>query len=146
MNQGNFYSLLPKAWREREQYQKIDVPHQDCIKAENWFAGTKPLAGETTWELYKRYDPDGSRAMNQAQFYSLLPKEWRENEHYHRTDCSYQDCISAEEWFAAMTPMPGETTWELYKRFDPSGTRAPNGPSSTTVRAPITRAAKHMSD
>ncbi|NLF24332.1 MAG: hypothetical protein GX589_01565, partial [Deltaproteobacteria bacterium] len=126
MNQGNFYSLLPRVWRDMPQYQCINAPYTDCLAAEKWFDSITPLKGETTWELYKRYDPDGSRAMHQAQFYSLLPRVWRDMQQYQCINAPYTDCLAAEKWFASANPLEGETTWELYKRYDSDGSRAMN--------------------
>ena len=134
--QGSFY---PKEWRFRfpdaerasralfgESISLVcpRVPVGDLTIARVWFSSNRSIDSETTWELYKRYDPDGVRAMHQGQFYSLLPRAWREMEQYQRTGASYQDCTAAEKWFTSITPIPGETTWKLYKRYDPDGVRA----------------------
>jgi uncharacterized protein YneR len=123
MNQGQFYSLLPKEWRGLEQYQKMNGRYEDCVAVEKWFKDKSPLKNETTWELYKRYDSDGSRKMHQGHFYSLLPKVWRELEQYQKMDGRYEDCIAVEKWFKDKSPLRNETTWELYKRYDYDGSR-----------------------
>jgi uncharacterized protein YjeT (DUF2065 family) len=119
MNQGQFYSLMPRAWREMEQYQRINASQQDCVTAEKWFAGTKPIAGETTWELYKRYDPEGTRAMNQGQFYSLMPKAWREKEQYLRVRATYRACQAVDQWCQNIELKAGDDVAALYKRYTP---------------------------
>ena len=126
MNQGQFYSLLPKEWRQLEQYQVMQGRYEDCVAVEQWFKDNSPIKGETTWELYKRYDADGSRKMNQAQFYSLLPKEWRELEQYQVMNGRYEDCVAVEQWLINNSPIQDETTWELYKRYDSDGSRKMN--------------------
>ncbi len=123
MHQGQFYSLLPRSWRKMQDYQRVDATYADCLAAEVWFKETTPNKTETTWELYKRLDPSGARQMNQGHFYSLLPRSWRGMQNYQKVDATYADCLAAEVWFKEATPNPTETTWELYKHFDPSGTR-----------------------
>ena len=126
MHQSHFYSLLPRSWREMQNYQKIDATYADCVAAEKWFNEAKPSVEETSWELYKRFDPSGSRQMHQRQFYSLLPRSWREMRNYQMVNATYADCLAAETWFNEAKPRADETSWELYKRFDPSGSRQMN--------------------
>jgi hypothetical protein len=43
-----------------------------------WCINNKVIENETTSELYKRYDPNGEKAMNQRGFYTLLPERMEE--------------------------------------------------------------------
>lgn len=71
----------------------VNASLHDLGVSRRWFAKNTPIERETTWELYKRVDPDGKRAMNQRPFYSLLPKSWREQNGYQKMDAPYQDCV-----------------------------------------------------
>ena len=93
MHQAHFYTLLPAKWKKN--YECINAPYKDCKAAEEWFKKNEIKEGETTWELYQRYDPEGSRAMHQGSFYSLLPAKWKES--YEKIDATYKDCKANED-------------------------------------------------
>jgi hypothetical protein len=76
----------------------------------------QPLPGETSWELYKRYDSDGKLAMHQGHFYTLLPRAWREMEQYRLINTTYAACKGAEAWFEANQIVDSETTSALFIR------------------------------
>ncbi|MDP2690848.1 MAG: hypothetical protein Q8O95_00370, partial [bacterium] len=87
MHQGQFYTLLPKSWKEAKEdglsFSKMNATYEDCSQLEEWFKDKDAKAYLTqtqgsTWELYKEYDPKGTRKMHQGQFYTLLPKSWKE--------------------------------------------------------------------
>jgi hypothetical protein len=124
LNQGQFFALMPTCWRVFKNYDYVHVSFDDCKRADEWFRKNTPIKGETTWELYRRYDPKGERAMHQGHFHSLLPKSWRGLSHYACIHLPYADCAQAERWFRSSKPDPRESTWDLYLRFDPSGVRA----------------------
>lgn len=119
MHLGQFFTLLPPAFKK--VYCVIYAPYKDCIESRQWFQSHQPIAGETLWELYRRYDPNGARRMNLDHFYTMLPSAWKEQ--YEKIEATYDDCVYAEEWFAHNQPAEDETAWELYQRFDPEGTR-----------------------
>ena len=82
----------------------VNATYADCLAAETWFNEAKPRADETSWELYKRFDPSGSRQMNQGHFYSLLPRSWRGMQNYQMVNATYADCVAIELAFGAVTP------------------------------------------
>jgi hypothetical protein len=79
MNQGHFFSLLPKDWRERVNYHYIKASYNECLAISNWCSSqTIPEAGTAITALIKLYDPLNSTNLNHTTFFSLLPKSWRE--------------------------------------------------------------------
>jgi hypothetical protein len=123
MHLASFYSLMPKDWRKLNNYTKIEASYEDCQRAEEWFNREVSNEEETSWELYERYDPEGKRKMHLANFYSLMPKDWRKLNNYTKINASYEDCQKAEEWFNIKESDEEETSWELYKKYDPEGKR-----------------------
>jgi hypothetical protein len=122
MNQAQFYSLLPKEWRELEQYQVMQGRYEDCIAAEQWFISNSPIKNETTWELYKRYDDDGSRKMNQRHFYSRLPATWRQETSYFLIEVSYSECVALENWCEARElPAHDTPVTDIMNLYEPLG-------------------------
>jgi hypothetical protein len=103
-----------------EQYQYISASYEDCVKAERWFVDNKPVDSETTWELYKRFDPKEERAMNQASFYSLLPREWKESGQYRYVNVTYQSCRDVDTWCESQSlPMKNVTAEKILSNYDP---------------------------
>ncbi|MDP2690865.1 MAG: hypothetical protein Q8O95_00465, partial [bacterium] len=109
MHQGQFYTLLPKAWKEEVMeglsFAHMNATYEDCSQLEEWFKDKDAKAYLTqtqgsTWELYKAYDPKGTRKMNQGHFYTLLPKEWKEASNglkFMVVSHTYEQCLSWEK-------------------------------------------------
>ena len=104
-------SLYPKEWRfvpreaRKHASKQLDgsipiasahIPLRDLTITRLWFAHNSPVPEETTWELYKRFDPNGTRKMHQGQFFSLLPKDWRDLGQYKHNNSTYEECLQAE--------------------------------------------------
>jgi hypothetical protein len=122
MNQGQFYSLLPKAWRDLEHYQKMNGRYEDCVAVEQWFKDNFPIKDETTWELYKRYDSDGSRKMNQGHFYSLLPVTWRQAADYPIVQAPHSECLALENWCKTQELPANDTpVTDIMNLYEPLG-------------------------
>ena len=105
---------------------RVMVTLKDLTVARLWFSGNAPLRGETTWELYKRYDPEGERAMHLGHFYTVLPKSWRElageggAAQYQYIGVPYKDCKALESWCASQSlTADGASVEELLQRYDP---------------------------
>ncbi|MBI4272739.1 hypothetical protein HY621_02715 [Candidatus Uhrbacteria bacterium] len=110
---------IKKYWDALRKTQYIEgssftATLEDLTKARTFFA-KQTLAGrdeeETLWDLYKAYDPDGKRAMHVGHFHTLLPKEWKKR--YKIINAPYEDCKSAEEWFAKQT-LEGRDEEEIF--------------------------------
>ena len=89
MHLGNFYTVLPPTWKS--EYQHIDAPYEDCASIESWLSDKQPNTSETLWDLYKRFDPQGTRKMHLGHFYTVLPPSWKSQ--YKHIDAPYEDCL-----------------------------------------------------
>ena len=98
----------------------INARYKDCVAIEKWFSETSTIEGETSWELYKRYDPLGSRAMNQGSFYSLLSRSWRDQHSYRYINQPHSECVAAATWCSTQSlPAEGTDIEKLMKLYDP---------------------------
>jgi hypothetical protein len=96
--------------------------YEDCVAVEKWFTNNSPIENETTWELYKRYDSDGSRKMHQAQFYSLLPVTWRQEGNFIYIQAPHSECLALENWCKTQQLPANDTpVTDIMNLYEPLG-------------------------
>lgn len=132
LSMGNFYTLLPPLWKPHFSY--IKGRQQDITSVENWLdkQSLKELLEKTngsTWELYKQFDEKGLRQMNQIQFYTMLPEDWKF--HFYCIHGTYDDCVHFEQWHQkldlnTLIELTQRSLAKLYQLYDTEGKRKMN--------------------